>query len=268
MSKDGLSKDLSVVDLHHHILPGVDDGPADLDAALDLARMASAEGIETVVATPHTLDGVFDAPRERCREALAELRQGLERAGCSLQIRLAAEVRLHEDLPSRLCGDPTLSLDGQGRYLLLELPHAAAPQFLPDFLFGLLAAGTAPVIAHPERNMAVRKDPRIALEWVKIGCLLQLTSGSLTGFFGDPIRRSAEHLLRLGAVHVLATDAHSPSRRPPIARAALEAARRIVGEEDARLLLEGNPALILAGEGRSAVRAAKSRKRSFFSFAR
>ena len=237
-----------MVDLHHHLLPGLDDGAADVATSLELARMALAEGITTVVCTPHTLDGVYDVERARATAALAVLTLALAEAGLPLQIRLAGEVHLHESIPELLRLDAGVTLDGQGRYLLLELPHQGPPSSLPDFLFRLAAAGTTPLIAHPERNLAVRKNPALAIEWASRGVKLQLTAGSLTGAFGEPIRACAEQLLRAGAVHVVATDAHSPSKRPPLVQAAFAAATAIVGAEGAAALFLANPQRILAGE--------------------
>lgn len=253
------------LDLHHHLLPGVDDGAQDLDAALAMARMALAEGITTVLATPHTCDGVYDVDRADAAAALAELAAALAAANLPLQVRLAGEVHLHESIPQRLRQDPGLSLDGRGRYLLLELPHQGPPPSLPDFLFRLAAGGTTAVIAHPERNLAVRKHPEMAVEWANHGALLQLTAGSVDGAFGEPARTTAEHLLRAGAAHVVATDAHSPQKRPPRLRDAFAAAAAIVGEAGARALFVDNPRRIAAGEGTDSIEAPRPvRRRGLF----
>lgn len=250
-----------VVDLHHHLLPGVDDGAVDLQTAIGMAQLAVAEGIVTVVATPHTCDGVFDVPRPRAAAAAAQLAAALQEHGVELQLRVAAEVRLHEDIPARLQADPGLSLDGNGRWLLLELPHESVPPSLPEFLFRLRARGTTPLIAHPERNLAVRRDPDLVTAWLELGVKLQLTTGSVAGSFGEPIRRCAELLLQRGQAHVMATDAHSLHKRPPAVQAAFAAAAAIVGDDGARALLVDHPARVLAGEPAAAVPAVPARKR-------
>jgi protein-tyrosine phosphatase len=236
-----------IVDLHHHILPGVDDGAVDLDTAVRMAEAAVAAGIATVVATPHTCDGVYDVDRTKARRALAELQRELAARQIALEVRLAGEVHLHESILARLRTEPDLTLDGQGRWLLLELPHQGPPPTFDDFLFRLLASGTTPLIAHPERNLAVRKDPRLAERWVQRGARLQLTAGSVSGDFGQPIAECAEVLLRLGCAHVLASDAHSLHKRPPLVREGFAAAAAIVGADGARTLLVDNPRRILAG---------------------
>lgn len=242
-----------VVDLHHHILFGVDDGAPDLATAVQMARAAVEQGITTVVATPHTCDGVYDVDRQTARQALALLQQELATHGVQLEVRLAAEVHLHESIPMRLRREPDLSLDGQGRWLLLELPHQGPPPSFADFLFRLVASGTTPLIAHPERNLAVRKDPRLAAAWVQRGARLQLTAGSVAGAFGQPIADCAEQLLRMGCGHVLATDAHSVSKRPPLLQQGFAAAAAIVGEAGAVALCVDNPRRILRGEGADAL---------------
>lgn len=253
-----------MVDLHHHILPGVDDGAADLETAIEMARLAIAAGIATVVATPHTLDGTYDVERDRAREAHGALATALAAAGVALEVRLAGEVHLHEDIPGLLRRDPAVSLDGQGRYLLLELPHHGPPPSLPDFLFRLAAQGTTPVIAHPERNLAVRKQPGLALEWQRVGALFQLTAGSLSGAFGEPIRDCARALLRAGAATIVASDAHSLHKRPPLVREAFAAVVDDCGEERARLLFETNPRRILAGEPTVPIEPDTPRRRGLF----
>ena len=250
-----------VVDLHNHILPGIDDGAPDLEAALELAAMAVAEGIDAVVATPHTLDGVFDVQHSAALDAHARLTAALAAAGIALQVRVAAEVRMHERIADLLAADPSVTLDGQGRYLLLELPHDSVPPALPELLFRLRARGTTPLIAHPERNLAVRRNPAIVVAWLELGARLQLTTGSVTGAFGEPIRRCANELLRRSAVHVMATDSHSPRKRPPIVQAAFEAASAIVGQDGARVLLVDNPARVLAGAPASTVLPVPAHKR-------
>ncbi|MBL8723136.1 MAG: hypothetical protein JNK49_03780 [Planctomycetes bacterium] len=246
-----------VCDLHHHLLPGVDDGAADIGMAMAMARIALAEGIGTVVATPHTCDGVYEVPRPAAAAALAELTAALAAAELPLTVRLAAEVHLHESIPERLAADPTLSLDGTGKYLLLELPHHGPPSWLPEFLFRLAAAGTTPVIAHPERNLAVRAAPELAIGWAEQGALLQVTAGSLLGGFGHAIRGTAERLLGAGVVHVLATDAHAAERRSPRVQDAFAAAARLVGHAGATALFVTNPERILAGAPREQLTAPK-----------
>jgi protein-tyrosine phosphatase len=249
-----------IIDLHCHILPGLDDGAPSDAMSVAMARIAATEGIVTLLATPHTLDGVHDVDPGSARAAGARLQALLDRAGIPLRLQVAAEVHLHEDLPDLVRRDPGVTPDGAGRFVLLELPHQSAPPGLPDFLFRLQAAGTTPVIVHPERNLAVRDDPSLARTWVERGALLQVTAGSLTGAFGAAILACCEGLVRSGLVHFIATDAHSDTRRPPRVQAAGAAAAKIVGDDGARALLVDNPARVLGGAAPGTIEAPVGRR--------
>ena len=246
-----------ICDLHSHVLPGVDDGAEDIATALQLVEQAVEQGITTMVATPHTLDGVYDVSRSAAAAAGDALAAAIRAAGHSLDVRVAAEVHLHESIPDRVAADPSLTLDGSGRYLLLELPHQAVPPSLPQLLFGLRTRGTTPIIAHPERNLAVRGDIEVTRAWLEHGAQLQLTYGSLDGTFGGVIEKCARRLLELGRVAVLATDTHHPRRRPPKTREALRVASAIVGEAGARRLAVDNPRAVLAGQSIGPVQRAR-----------
>ena len=233
-----------MVDLHHHILPEVDDGARNLDEAVQLARRAVEQGISTVVATPHVFDGVHDVEREVALAAADRLRDALALARVPLEIRVAAELRVDERLEQRLRDEPGLSLDGHGRYALIELPHESVPPFLTPLLFRMRAHGTVPVIAHPERNLGVRGNPEITQQWVEFGAMLQITAAALDGALGPVIGRTARYLLAHGRVHLVATDAHRIDRRPPHVAAAFEIAARVVGRDGAHALFVGNPAIV------------------------
>ncbi len=249
-----------ITDLHCHLLPGVDDGARDLDTALELCRRACEEGVAVAITTPHTLDGVYDVQRATARRALQTLRTALGREGIPLRVELAAECRYDAALPTLLRDSPDVSLDGAGRYLLLELPHEQVPAGLPQLMFALQTRGTTPVIAHPERNLGVRRDPDQVEAWVERGVLLQLTAGSLSGAFGGPIGRCAERLLRRGWAHVVASDAHSPGKRPPAMQAAVRCVRALVGNDAARALFVDNPAAIARGAPVHEIRPARGRR--------
>jgi len=242
-----------VVDLHCHILPGVDDGAADLDASVAMLRCAAAEGIVHMAATPHTFDGRYETARDAAFAALKALKGAAQAAGIGVELSLAAEVHLDPRIPDLLRRDPGITLDGRGRYLLLELPHETVPPSLPEFLFQLRMLHTTPVIAHPERNLAVRESPELVSEWLRLGALCQLTAGSFTGVFGPAIRACAERLLTRGQVHVIASDSHSPERRAPRVQEAAQAVAGLVGEDGARILFVDNPRRLLRGEPRDAL---------------
>jgi protein-tyrosine phosphatase len=250
-----------VVDLHCHILPGVDDGAVDLAASVAMLRCAAAEGIAHMVATPHTCDGRYEVSRDRAHAAFQELRRAAHAAGIGVELSLAGEVHLDPRIPDLLRRDPGITLDGRGRYLLLELPHETVPPSLPQFLFTLRTLHTTPVIAHPERNLAVRQSPELVVEWLRLGVLCQLTAGSFTGVFGTSIRACAERFLSRGQAHVIATDSHSAQRRAPRVQDAALAVAALVGEDGARALFVDNPRRLLRGEPREALTVPEPRRR-------
>jgi protein-tyrosine phosphatase len=228
------------------VLPGLDDGPKDLEGALAMARRAAADGIEAVVATPHRFDGTYETTRAASEAALARLRAAIAAEGIGLDVRLGAECRLDERIfdPARRGEATTLA---GGRYLLIELPHEIVPPRMEETLFRLRTHGVAPVLAHPERNAELQVRSGLArLEaWVAAGLLLQLTGESVTGGFGGAAARLAAELLRRGLCHFVASDGHSAGRRPPVLSAARAEVERLAGAGVARRLFEENPARAL-----------------------
>lgn len=229
-----------VIDLHSHVLPGIDDGAADLAQALEMARIAEADGIAVMACTPHITPGVFDNSGFRIRAATEALQEELAAAGIGLRLVAGADVHLVPDLAAGLLRGDVLSLGGS-RYLLLEPPHHVPPPRFEDTVFELMGAGYVPVITHPERLLWIDSRLDVMQRLVEVGALMQVTAGSLTGRFGRRARHWAERLLEAGMVHVLATDAHDARRRPPhLDRARAIAAER-VGEEEAWRLVYGRP---------------------------
>jgi protein-tyrosine phosphatase len=236
-----------MIDLHSHLLPGLDDGPRTTADALEMARVAVAAGLTTVVCTPHV------APRYPNRAAdihavTAGLQERLHEEGLHLRLLPGAEVSLEvvDDLDDdELRG---LALGGSG-WLLLELPLRGWPLRVPQLLAELEIRGFRVVLAHPERSESVQLHPDRVHELVGRGALLQVTAGSLTGDHGPRARQAARTLLRNHAVHILASDAHSATVRPPALSEGLHAAARLLRADaaDLRWMVEDGPAAILAG---------------------
>ncbi|RMF25418.1 MAG: capsular biosynthesis protein, partial [Deltaproteobacteria bacterium] len=234
-----------MIDIHSHILPGVDDGPRNWEEAIALCRRIAEEGITTSVATPHLIDGVYDNILSRVEPLVQQLREHLRTAGVALEVLSGAEV----DFSSRrvTTGDDELPTLGGSGAVLLEMPVAVIPPAIEETIFSLRARRLVPVIAHPERNELLQENPQLAVEWVRAGALLQLDGDSLLGLWGRLAKRCSEALLRRGLVHALATDAHSVDRRPPRMKKALAQAAAVIGEQ-ARTLVTDGPAMILAGK--------------------
>lgn len=235
-----------MIDLHCHLLPGIDDGARDLDQSLVLARAAVADGITHVVATPHIHPGRFPNTLATITKAYRTLQAALEAQGIPLELAMAAEIRLSEEILNMvmLKQVPFLGEWDGDRVLLLELPHSHIPPGTEQLIRWLTRQSIRPMIAHPERNKDVIRDFNKVLPLVREGCLLQVTSGAVTGQFGEPAQLRAQELLARDLVTVLATDAHHEVRRPPMLNAGREAAAQIVGEEKSWQLVRDNPGKI------------------------
>jgi protein-tyrosine phosphatase len=201
-----------MIDLHSHILPGLDDGAETMESSLEMARAALADGIGTMAATPHVRDD-FPTAVEEMERLVALLRQRLREASIPLQLLPGGEIAL-DHLP--LLDDETLyrfGLGGNPRYLLIETPYLGWPLGIDETFFQLRLRGFSIVLAHPERNADVQADPSRLESLVEAGTLVQVTGASVDGRLGPPTRKTAERLLKLGYVHMLATDAHDPALR-------------------------------------------------------
>lgn len=237
-----------MIDLHHHCLPGVDDGPESLEAAVAQCRAAYEDGIRTIVATPHRRHPQYDVPPDAAREAHGTLARAIREAGIGIDLLLGHEVHWSEGLAEGLKSGDLLRLGGNRRWFLFELPASHVPLNLERLVFDLHLAGQFPVLAHPERNHELANDDARLAKIRSQGVPVQVTAMSVTGAFGKEPRKAAERWLKAGLVDVLATDAHDTKRRPPALREAVAAAAKWAGREGAERLVAANPARILRGE--------------------
>jgi protein-tyrosine phosphatase len=220
-----------LIDLHCHLLPGVDDGSKDLAMSLDMARMACTDGITTTVCTPHILPAVYENEGPQIKAAVTLLQQALSMADIPLRVLSGADVHMVPDLVSGLNNGRIITL-ASSRYLLLEPPHHVMPPQFEDCIFRLHSAGYVAVLTHPERLSWIDSQYASIQRMVSNGLWVQLTAGSLTGRFGRRPRYWAERMLDEGLCHVMATDAHNTSTRPAhLARARAMAERRVGAAE-------------------------------------
>lgn len=233
-----------LIDLHSHLLPGVDDGAATLDVALAMARMAAADGIVTMACTPHFMPGVYVNDGETVRRGLAILEQALHEAGIALQLVGGNDIHAVRGLSAALSSGRVLTLNGS-RYLLLEPPHDVLLPRLSDLTFDLLSAGYVPILTHPERLLWIDQHYEVIEGLAHQGVLMQLTAGSLSGVFGRRAKYWAERMLSERIVDVVASDAHDCERRPPILSRARDAIARRVGEDYAYTLVALNPLRVI-----------------------
>jgi len=238
-----------MIDLHCHLLPGIDDGPETLDEALEMARIAVANGITASHVTPHLHPGRWENDRAKIEAAVAAYRAALAAAGIELEVGYAAEVRLDYEILPLIEADrvPFLgTLDGN-KVLLLEFPHSHVPVGADKFVAWLLQRNIRPMIAHPERNKDVMRDPSKLQPFIEQGCLLQVTADAVAGGFGALSAERARGFLERGWVTVLASDAHDTVDRPPRMAPGRDAAAKIVGVEEARRLTLDMPQRIVRG---------------------
>jgi len=238
-----------MIDIHCHLLPGIDDGAATLEQSLKLARIAVADGITHTVFTPHIQPGVYNNNLNSIKQAFDLLQAALTENLIPLKAAMAAEVRIcPEILP--MIADNTIpmfeSVDGK-RTLLLEFPHSHIPPGSDKMVHWLRRQGIDCLIAHPERNKEMMANIDKLVPFINMGCKLQLTAGSVAGRFGDGPRSVAIELLKQGWVTLLASDAHNVSHRPPELQAGKQSAAEVIGAEKADDLVHKGPWSLVGG---------------------
>ena len=232
-----------MIDIHSHILPGIDDGSKSWDMTLEMCRLAIKDGITHMVATPHAND-TYAYSRDHVREVIAELDAKI---GEELAFSIGCDFHFSAENIEDAIAHPQRYTIASKQYLLVELSDYGIPP-VNEGLFKLQAAGIVPIITHPERNAILRRVPERVLDWVDAGCLVQVTASAVTGFWGDTARRIAMWLLENGAVHVFASDAHDDKHRKPILSEARDAVSKRLGADVARALVHDNPEAIISGQ--------------------
>jgi len=235
-------------DIHCHCLPGLDDGPATMAESLALCRRLAAEGIATVVATPHQL-GRFEGCNEaaRVREAVRSLNEALKNSDVPLKVVPGGEVRVDERVCELLKADKILTLADGGRYILLELPHQVFIDIEP-LLTELASMGIHSVISHAERNAPLATQHRVLLRWLEHSAHLQITASSLVGDLGPEVQKTAWHFLTSGLATLVATDSHDTNGRRPRMRAAFGRISARLGKDIAHLVCIENPSRVINGQ--------------------
>jgi protein-tyrosine phosphatase len=244
-----------MIDLHCHLLPGMDDGPDTLDQALRLCRLAVTDGITHAIVTPHIHPARWDNTRQGILEQLHLLESALREHDIPLQLGFAAEVRLTDQVMQQVA-DGQIPFYGEVdgyRIMLLEFPHGAINPGSDKLVQWLLARNIRPLIAHPERNRQVMKDPKLLAPFVDAGCWLQVTAGSVTGGFGARASATARALLHEDVVTVVASDGHNERTRPPHLNQAFQWIANEYGEQRALRMMRDTPATIVADQFRPQV---------------
>lgn len=234
------------VDIHCHLIPGIDDGPDTWPQSLEMAKIALADGIDTIIATPHQMGNHVENRGQTIRQRVMELQQRLSDQQLPLRILPGADVRIEPNLVEEIQRGNVLTLADHRKHVLLELPHEIYFPLEP-VLDQLRRAGITGILSHPERNRGLLEQPQLVPALVDYGCLMQITADSLLGTFGSTVRRMSESLLAKGCVHFLASDAHGVKSRKPRLHAAYQRVAELAGAETAIRLCHTNPQAVVDG---------------------
>lgn len=239
-----------MIDIHCHLLPGVDDGPATLAQSLAMARLAVKEGITHAILTPHINPERWHNSAASIAAATGLFRAALVRAGIALQVGHAAEVRISDQIFQQLeRGEIPFLGEAEGyQVMLLEFPHSHIIPGTDNLVAWLIRNGIRPLIAHPERNRELMKTPEKLLGMIDQGCLAQVTAASLTGRFGAASSTAAAYYVRRGVVSFIASDAHNTSTRPPAMAGARDIIEKLCGPDMAAKLTLDMPMQLVAAQ--------------------
>jgi len=237
-----------VIDIHTHVLPGVDDGPQTIESSLEILKKAADAGVTKVVATPHVVDSASVYNDRGIGDALAAVKNRLVQEGITIELLRGAELFLAPELGRRLEEQKDLTLNGTGRYVLVELPVYEIPLYTEQTLFDLSVQGVVPILAHPERYFDIQKNPDRLQGLIEKGVLTQLNIGSITGAYGRRVQKAAKTLLAKKLIHMVASDVHAcPNGDYPL-QSGFAALAAVAGPDSAREMVTGIPEKIIKGE--------------------
>lgn len=237
-----------MVDIHCHMIPGIDDGAESLEVSLQMARMAVNDGIGTVICTPHQLGNFKHNSGEQIRQATQAFQLALQQARIPLRVLPGGDVRIEEAMLDGLHAGTVMSLADHRKHVLLELPHELYFPLNP-ILQKLQSAAMVGILSHPERNRGILRQPELLPKLVDLGCLMQITAGSLLGSMGPACQELARSMLIDGLVHFVASDAHGIKSRRPLLNRAFDEVARLTDEATAQDLFVRYPACVALGKG-------------------
>ena len=237
-----------MIDIHCHILPGIDDGAKHMQASLDMARHASNhDGITHIIATPHHRNGSYHNEKHDIIALVDQLNEAIEKENIPVTILPGQETRINGDMVEDYENEKLLTLNDSGKYLFVELPSNHIPRYTKQLLFELQLKGIVPIIVHPERNSEIIENPGRLYGLVKDGALTQVTAASVTGLFGKKIKQFSLKLIEHSLAHFIASDAHNITNRSFHLRKAYEEIEFQFGI-GVRHMLQENPEYLIKGE--------------------
>ncbi|MCP3032929.1 tyrosine protein phosphatase [Halobacillus sp. A1] len=236
-----------MIDIHSHILPGIDDGAQTMDDSILMAKAAVEDGIHTIIATPHHKNGQYDNYKTQIIELTAELNHQLHIHHIPLTVLPGQETRIHGEMVEGIRSEDILTLNNQGSYVFVEFPFDAVPRYAKQLLFDIQLEGYQPIIVHPERNRQIIEHPDILYSLVKKGAFTQITAGSVTGQFGKNVQKFTRQLIEANQTHLIASDAHNTESRGFCMTDAYEEIRENYGASMVYLFAE-NAEYVVNGE--------------------
>ena len=234
-----------MIDLHCHILPGIDDGSKTIEETKEMLTIAADEDIRVIAATHHFIDDQqsIDSYVSSVDKGISEIQPILRDMGTNIKVVRGAEVFISPFL-SQMDDIEMLCINGS-QYLLIELPMMDIPQYTEDVIYSLRIRGIIPIIAHPERNHRIMENPNLLYPFIELGALGQVNAGSITGFFGKSVMKCARVLFDYNMAHIISSDAHSPRGRAPRMQEAVHVLRKWVGSEFTSEIINNTPRAIL-----------------------
>lgn len=202
-----------MIDLHCHILPGIDDGAEDLEASIKMAEKAISQGITHILCTPHHNNGKYINSKSSIIDQVAKLQEELDKRNLPLTLFEGQEVRITGNLIDEIKNDNILFTDIDDTYILIEFPTLDVPAYTETLFYDLISLKKTPIIVHPERNAKFREDPELLIPFLEMGCLSQLTAPSYVGVFGKSIQKTAKLMVENNLVQMVASDAHGVHKR-------------------------------------------------------
>ncbi len=236
-----------MIDIHSHILYGIDDGSRDEGMTLNMLRIAEEEGIQKIIATPHYIYGANKYNKDELYSRYIDVVKLIEKQGIEIELYLGNELLLDEYVVDSLLSDDSYTL-ANTKYILVELPMTGMPVYTENVLSELISSGYRPIIAHPERYTEIQENPNCLLNLIEIGCITQINSTSLLGLSGYKCQDTAKVLLNNDLVSLISSDSHSDRQRSPRLTESYEMVKKFYGDEQANRLFFYNPQKVLEDE--------------------
>jgi len=253
-----------MIDIHAHLLPGVDDGPGNFVESIEMLKSGLSDGIHGVVCTSHVLDKLSPDIEKKYQEKFNTLKEMAAKEGLGISLWLGSEIMCDASFDLK---SPIATINNNGKYLLIELPMGQMPSEIGEIFFRITLEGITPILAHPARNAVIIQKPNVVYEFVNRGVLMQINSGSITGAFGRRVKETAFLLLKHNLVHFVASDCHGVVSRPMSLKKSYREIEDSFGREMADELFITNPSKAVAGkEIQIRDPMPVSRKKGIFSF--